>query len=345
MVAGGAVMSSTDTYSVAGARKAAILLSLLGDEPAAAIMRNLPDKDLQRVTDEVAKLGQVPFDVTLGVLEEYQHMMVAQDFIAVGGHEVATRLLVKAFGENGAKNMVQRLARKDEPSDLDALKKADPQQLARFLMGERPQTRALVLGHLDSKQASALLMNMEPEDRADCVRRLANLGQYSPEVAAKVSTVLRRRLKPAGDRSKQTDSGSRNVAELMNRIEPTTAREILDNIEKEEPTLAISIRDMMFRFEDFLGVPERELRELMNVIDKKTLMISLKGASEELKSHFYRTMSSRAVEMMQEDSEMMGPVRSKEVTKAQTEIVAIARKLESEGKVVLKAEGEDEYVL
>jgi flagellar motor switch protein FliG len=181
--------------------------------------------------------------------------------------------------------------------------------------------------------------------RADCVRRLANLGQYSHESAAKVSTVLSRRLKSMGDQTTQTDSGSRNVAEMMNRIDSSSAREILDDIEKEEPTLAITIREQMFRFEDFLGVPERELRELMNSIDKKTLMVALKSVSEDLRSHFYRTMSSRAIEMMKEDSEMMGPVRSKEVAKAQAEIVSIARKLESEGKVVLKAEGEDEYVL
>ena len=338
-------MKPTETYSVAGARKAAILLSLLGDEPAAAIMRNLPDKDLQRVTDEVAKLGQVPFDVTLGVLEEYQQMMAAQDFIAVGGHDVAARLLVKAFGENGAKSMVQRLTKPEEPSELDSLKRANPEQLAKFLAGERPQTKALVLGHLESKQASALLMNMEPEDRADCVRRLANLGQCSPGVAAKISTVLSRRLKSVGDRSQQADSGSRNVAEMMNRMDSTAAREILETIEMEEPTLAIAIRDMMFRFEDFLGVPERELRELMNAVDKKTLMIALKGASEELRSHFYRTMSSRAVEMLKEDSEVLGPVRGKDVAKAQAEIVAIARKLESEGKIALKSEGDDEYIL
>lgn len=338
-------MSALGTATLTGARKAAILLSLLGDEPAATILRNLPDRDLQKVTDEVAKLGQVPFDVTLDVLEEYQQMMAAQDFIAVGGQDVATRLLVKAFGENGARDMVQRLAKAEEPGELESLRRANPQQLAKFLAGERPQTKALVLGHLDAKQASALLMSLEPDVRADCVKRLAGLGQYSPEVAAKVSSVLNRRLKSAGDHSKQSDSGSRNVAEMMNRIDPATAREILEDIEKEEPTLAISIRDQMFRFEDFLGVPERELRELMNSIDKKTLMIAIKSASEDLKSHFYRTMSSRAIEMMKEDSEMMGPVRSKEVAKAQTEIVAIARKLESEGKIQLKAEGEDEYVL
>jgi flagellar motor switch protein FliG len=334
------------TTQLTGARKAAILLSLLGDEPAATILRNLPNRDLQRVADEVAKLGQVPFEVTLDVLEEYQQMMAAQDFIAVGGHDVATRLLVKAFGENGAKTMVERLGRApDEPTEMDLLKKANPQQLAKFLVGEQPQTKALVLGHLDSRQASALLMNMEPDVRADCVKRLATLGQFSAESAAKVSTVLGRRLKSIGDQSTQADLSSRSVAEMMNRIDSTTARDILEDIEREEPTLAITIRDQMFRFEDFIAVPEREIREMMNAVDRKTLMVALKSATEELKSHFYRTMSSRAIEMMKEDAEMMGPVRGKEVLKAQSEIVSIARKLESDGKIVLKVDGEDEYVL
>jgi flagellar motor switch protein FliG len=329
-----------------GPRKAAILLSLLGDEPAATILRNLPDDDLQRIADEVAHLGTVPFEVTLSVLEEYQGMMSAQDFLAVGGHEVATRLLVKAFGENGAKNMVNRLSKSEEPDELAALKKADPEQLGRFLAGERMQTKALVLGHLDAKRASALLMTMEPEVRAECVRSLANLGRFSPEAAAKVSAAINRRLKPGGGgQNKQAESGFRNVAELLNRLDSTAAREILDNIEREEPSTAMGIRDLMFRFDDFLGVPEPQIRELMNSIDKKTLMVALKATTEELRSHFYRTMSSRAIEMMKEDSEMMGPVRSKDVTKAQMEIVAIARKLESEGKIALKSEGEDEFVL
>jgi flagellar motor switch protein FliG len=340
-------MSATSSAPLSGARKAAILLSLLGDEPAAAILRNLPDDDLQRITDEVANLPHVPFDVTFEVLEEFQQMMVAQDFIAVGGQDVASRLLIKAFGESGAKTMVQRLMRADEMSSLrmDSLKRLDPKKLARFLVGEHSQTKALILGHLDAKQASALLMKLEPEARADCVRRLANLGQFSPDVAAKVSTVLNRRLRPVADQSRSAGAGFRDVAELMNRLDPLAAREILESIEKDEPKLAISIRDQMFTFDDFLEVPEQDLRELMNSVDKKTLMVAMKGASEDLRSHFYRTMSSRAVEMMKEDSEAMGPVRNKDVVKAQTEIVAIARKLESEGKIALKSEGDDEYVL
>jgi len=340
-------MSTTTAMPLSGARKAAILLSLLGDDAAATILRNLPDDDLQRITDEVATLPHVPFDVTLEVLEEFQQLMVAQDFIAVGGQDVASRLLIKAFGESGAKTMVQRLMRADEMSSLrmDSLKKLDPKKLARFLVGEHSQTKALILGHLDAKQASALLMKLEPEARADCVRRLANLGQFSPDVAAKVSAVLNRRLRPVADQSRSAGAGFRDVAELMNRLDPLAAREILESIERDEPKLAISIRDQMFTFDDFLEVPEQDLRELMNSVDKKTLMVAMKGASEDLRSHFYRTMSSRAVDMMKEDSDAMGPVRSKDVVKAQTEIVAIARKLESEGKIALKSEGDDEYVL
>jgi flagellar motor switch protein FliG len=254
---------------------------------------------------------------------------------------------VKAFGENGAKSMVERLTHKDDGRSfkVEALQKAEPQQLARFLAGEHAQTKALVVGHLEPKQASSLLMKLEPEARVDCVRRLATMKQFSPDAAAKASGVLNRRFGSAGDQSKRTDSGSKNLADLMNRLEPTAAREILETIEADEPKLALTIRDMMFAFENFLEVPEPDLRELMNAVDKKTLMVGLKGASEDLRARIYRTMSSRAVEIMKEDSEMMGPVRSKEVAKAQSEIVAIARKLEAEGKIVLKSEGEDEYVL
>jgi flagellar motor switch protein FliG len=340
-------VSALASSNLSGARKAAILVALLDEEAAATILRNLPQEDLQNIAGKIANLGTVPFEMALDVLEEYQQMMAAQEFVAVGGQDVAKRLLIKALGETGASSTVETFARVGDTGtlELDSLKKADPQKLARFLLGERAQTKALILRHLDVKQASSLLMKMDPEVRTDCVRRLANLGQFSPDAATKVSAVLNRRLRTAGDHGRQEDSGFRGIAELMNRLDSSTAREILESIEKDEPKLAIGIRDLMFTFDDFLEVPEQELRELMNSVDKKGLMIALKGASEDLKSHFYRTMSSRAVEMMKEDSEVMGPVRSKDVAKAQAEIVAIARKLESEGKIALTGEGEDEYVL
>lgn len=341
------VANSAETLALNGARKAAILLSILGEDASASILRNLPEEDLQRITHELANLGTISIEVMLQVLEEYQQMMTAQDFLAIGGRDIALRYLVKAFGEMGAQTMAQRLLRSDEEAliKMDFLRRADPHQLARFLVGEHSQTKALILGHLDAKQASALLMKLEPEARADCVRRIANMGQFSPEIAGKVTEALNRRLRSVGGQGKRAESGFRNVAELMNRLDSMAASEILESIEREEPKLAINIRDLMFTFDDFLEVAEQSIRELMNSVDKKTLTIALKGASEDLRNRFYRTMSSRAVEMMKEDSEVLGPVRTREVAKAQTEIVAVARKLESEGKLVLKTEGEDEYVL
>jgi flagellar motor switch protein FliG len=341
------VSSQETPAALSGTRKAAILLSILGEDASASILRNLPEDDLQRITHELANLGAIPVEVMLQVLEEYQQMMTAQDFLALGGRDTALRYLVKAFGEMGAKTMAQRLLRDDEdaPGRMDILRRADPHQLARFLVGEHSQTKALILGHLDAKLASTLLMKLEPEARADCVRRIANMGQFSPEIAGKVTEALNRRLRSVGAQGKRAESGFRNVAELMNRLDSIAASEILESIERDEPKLAINIRDLMFTFEDFLVVSEQSIRELMNSVDKKTLTIALKGASEDLRNHFYRTMSSRAVEMMKEDSEVIGPVRAREVAKAQTEIVAVARKLESEGKLVLKTEGEDDYVL
>lgn len=338
---------STAEQTPSGARKAAILLSFLGEEEAAPVLRNLSGDDLDKITREVSNLTRVPVEATLQVLEEYHQMMAASEFISSGGKDVATRLLVKAFGETSARTMVQRLAHPETNPKIqfDALKKTEPQQLARFLAGEHAQTKALILGHLDSKQASALLMKLDPETRVDCIRRMATIGQFSPDAAARASRVLNRRFGSAVDQSKKGDGGVKNLADLMNRLEPSAAREILQSIEGDDPKLAISIRDLMFTFENFLEVPETDMRELMNMVDKKTLMVALKGASEDLRSHIYRTMSSRAVEMMKEDSEMMGPVRGKDVAKAQSEIVAIARKLEAEGKIVLKSEGEDEYVV
>jgi len=237
------------------------------------------------------------------------------------------------------------LTKARELKPLESLQRADPQKLARFLEGEHPQTIALILGQLGDRQASALLMNLPAELRAEAVKRLANLRRFSPVMAEKVSSLISQRLKTVGEQGKRAYSGFQSVADIMNCIDTTVAQEILESIESEEPTLAISIRDLMFTFEDLLQVGEAHIRELMSAVDKRTLATALKGTGEELKNHFFRTMSSRAVEMLKEDVESLGPVRSRDAVKAQTEIVAIARQLEAEGRIVLKGEANDEFLV
>jgi flagellar motor switch protein FliG len=322
-------------------------MALLGEEGASAVFRNLNEEDVQRITEELSSLGNVPLEVSQQILEEYYQLALTEEYLAQGGPDYAKRLLVKAFGEDGARQLLQQVSHAQVVSatKVESLQKADPQQLAKFLEGEHPQTVALILGHLESKQAATLLMKMPEESRAEVVRRLAHLRQFSPEMAEKVSVILNRRLQSLGEQRRRTYSGFKSVAELMNRLESDTAHAILQKIEQNEPKLSLEIRSLMFTFEDFLQVPEQSLREITSQVDKRVLAIALKGATEELRTCIFRTMSSRAVDMMKEEIEVLGPVRGKNVAKAQQEIVGIARKLESEGKLVLKVDGSDEYIV
>jgi flagellar motor switch protein FliG len=335
------------TPAPGGAHKAAILLVLLGEDAASQIYRHLPPGEVEQITQEIARLQAVDSATALAVLEEFERLVMAGDYLAQGGADYANKLLIKAFGADGAKELLRQVSATAEVNSgrLDSLRKADPQQLAKFIEGEHPQTIALILAHLEAKQASVLLMRLPEELRAEAVKRLAQLRQFSPEMAQRVSLVLHKRLESLGEQSRRAYAGLRGVADLMNRLELNTAKTILEGIEKEDPKLALSIRNLMFTFEDLLTVPEAGIRELLGQMDKKTLATALRGASEELKNYIFKSMSSRAVEMLKEDMEVLGPVRSRDVHKAQLEAVAVARKLEAEGKITLSQEAtEDEYV-
>jgi flagellar motor switch protein FliG len=335
------------TAAPGGAHKAAILLVLLGEDAASQIYRHLPPGEVEQITQEIARMQAVDSETALAVLEEFERLVMAGDYLAQGGADYANKLLIKAFGADGAKELLRQVSATAEVNSgrLDSLRKADPQQLAKFIEGEHPQTIALILAHLEAKQASVLLMRLPEELRAEAVKRLAQLRQFSPEMAQRVSLVLHKRLESLGEQSRRAYAGLRGVADLMNRLELNTTKTILEGIEKEDPKLALSIRNLMFTFEDLLTVPEAGIRELLGQMDKKTLATALRGASEELKNYIFKSMSSRAVEMLKEDMEVLGPVRSRDVHKAQLEAVAVARKLEAEGKITLTQEAaEDEFV-
>jgi len=331
---------------VTGLRKAAILLVLLGEEAASEIYRNLPPADVEQISQEIAALDYVTSESALAVLEEFQKLVLTGEYISQGGTDYANKILVKAFGKEGAGELMRQVAQAAELSGgkLDSLRKADPQALARFIESEHPQTIALILAHLDSKQASTVLMRLPAEMRAEPIKRLAQLRQFSPEMAQRVAVVLHKKLEALGEQSRRAYAGLRGVADLMNRLDLKTGKNILEAIEAEDPKLALSIRNLMFTFEDLLTVPEAGIREILGQMDKKTLATALRGASEELKNYIFKSMSSRAVEMLKEDMDVLGAVKARQITAAQLEAVAVARKLEAEGKLSLTPEGEDEFV-
>lgn len=332
--------------SLSGSRKAAILLVAVGEELAKDILRALPDADVQRLTEELADLRGITPESSAAILEEFWQLLATQDFMVHGGLDYANRLLIDTFGKERAEDLLALVRRSQEAAqgNLAKLQRTDPLQLGKLLDAEHPQTIALVLAHLDPKRASLVLDSLSEERKVVSIQRLAEMRQFSPEMAQKVAHVLHRRLESMGDTARKSYSGFRAVADLLNRLHAEESKKILETIEEGQPELALSIRNLMFTFEDLTTVPAATIREIVSGVDKKQLAMALRGANEELRAQVFKAMSSRAVEMLKEDMEVLGPVRSREVAQAQQEILNLARRLEAEGKVILKLETGEEML-
>jgi len=332
--------------NLSGARKAAILLMAVGEELAKEILKALPEYDVQQLTEELSDLRGVRPEESVEVLEEFWELLETQSFMLHGGLDYASRLLTETFGRQRADDLLQLVRRAQDAShgNLAKLQRTDPQQLGKLLEAEHPQTIALVLAHLDPKRASVVLENLHEDHRVIVVQRLAELRQFSPEMAQKVAHILHRRLENVGEATRQSYSGYKAVADLLNRLNAESSKKILETIEEGHPDLALNIRNLMFTFEDLITVPAATVREIVSAVDKRQLALALRGSNEELRAQIFKAMSSRAVEMLKEDMEVLGPVRSREVAQAQQEVLNLARRLEAEGKVILKLETGDELL-
>lgn len=330
-----------------GSQKAAMLLILLGDQASAEIIKHLSEDDVQMVTREIARMKKITPDQAESVLEEFYQMSTARKYVLSGGLDYAKSVLINAFGPDVARKLMDRLmkAMGTDMSSFDAIQKADPQQLAKFLHSEHPQTIALVLAHLNPSQAAALLASLPPSQRADLALRVASLDQISPEVINKIATVIGQKLNALGEFSRESYGGVRAVAEMFNRLDSDTSKEILSQIEAQDNTLVETIRHLMFVFDDLLLLDQNAIKEILARVDRKIPMVALKGTSEQLKQHFLQCMSERGAEMMLEDMDAMGPVKIKEVEAAQQEIISVVRKLEGEGVVSLRGTVGEQYVV
>ena len=325
------------------ARKAAVLLALLGDDASTEICKHLGKDDLKLLAQEISDLDEITAEMAAQVLQEYQGLAVAPTAVAQAGPAFAKKLVVKTLGDEGSRPLVENVIRAKEKAaqNLEALEKADPKEIAKVLQEEHPQTIALILAHLNANLTKAVLLLLPDQTRTNAIKRLAQMQNFSPDIVNKVTARLLGKLKPKKEDDRRAYGGVRAVAELLNRIDGNVAKSILETIEKENDGLAVSIRDQMFTFEDFAGVPDVAMRELLSQVDKKSLAMALKGASEGVQNRFYSSMSSRAVEMLKEDSEALGPARASDVKQAQAEIILVARKLETEGKITLRASEEE----
>lgn len=339
--------TKSDLESMSGLRKAAMLLIVLGEQSSADILPQLSEEDVQKVSREVAKITAISAEQAEHILNEFHHITTAGDCVARGGMEFARKLLMRSFGPDVAKRLLERLTKAlgSEAASFDAIQKADPQQLAKFIHNEHPQTVALILSHLNSNQAAALLTSLPAGLRPDVAQRMASLDQISPEIVLKIAGVIGQKLKALGEFSRESYGGVRAVAEVLNRLDSGSSREILDHIEQQDTNLAQTIRHLMFVFEDLLLIDPMGLKEVLGKVDRKILTVALKGTSEQLKTHILGCMSQRGAEMLREDMDALGPVKIKEVEGAQQEIIALVRQLEAEGVLSLKGAVGEQYVV
>jgi flagellar motor switch protein FliG len=339
--------SPKSAESLTGIRKAAMLMVLLGDKASAEIIKQLSEDEVQIVSREIARLDSISSENAEALLEEFYQMNMAHDFVVRGGMDYAKKMLNQAFGQDVAKRVIDRLSKSvgGEYANLDILQKVDPQQLAKFIHNEHPQTIALVLSHLNPSQAAALLISLPSEIRSDVSLRMGNLDQISPEIVNKIAAVIGKKLKSIGEFSRESYGGIRAVAEMFNRLDSGTSKEILQVIEQQDPNLVETIRHLMFVFEDLLMIDVIQLKEIISRVDRKVLTVALKGTSEQLRDHFMATMSARGAEMMKEEMESMGPIRIKEVETAQQQIIALVRQLEGEGVITMKGTVGEQYVV
>ena len=298
--------------AIPGLRKAAIALVALGDQAGAEIFKLLEEDEVEALGKEISKLATVTSEQAEGVMEEFHQMSLAHEYLMKGGVDYAKRVLNQAFGPESARKLIDRLL-KSLGSDVitfDSLQKADPQQVAKFIQSEHPQTIALVLSHLNATSAAGTLLSLPPEARTEVSMRMANLEQIYPEVVGKIATIVDQKLKSLGQFSRESYGGVRAVAELFNRLDSNASREILDQVEQTDPALGEAIRNLMFVFEDLLLIDAAGIREILSRVDKKTLTVALKGTSEQLRQHFFSNMSERGAEMLKEDMEALGAIKT-----------------------------------
>ncbi len=330
---------------LSGAQKAAVLMVSMGDETSSAIFKFLQEEEIQQISKEIALTKSIAPDTADEVLEEFHTMSLAKSYITQGGIEFAKKLLIKSVGPEAARKIIDRLTKALESSaGFTSIERANPAQLSKFIQNEHPQTIALILAHLNASQAGDLIQSLPEALRSDVCMRMANLQEISPEVVRRISLILEQKLEALGSFATEAYGGVRAVAELFNRMDRNTGRQVLEKIETENPQLAASIRDLMFVFDDILLIDDTGIGEILKRADKKVLTIALKGTSEELRNQFFRNMSSRAVELMKEEMEFMGPIKLKDVEKAQHEVVEIVRQLEEEGVLSIGAGGGEDYV-
>jgi flagellar motor switch protein FliG len=328
-----------------GKQKAAILLISMGPDVSAAVYKHLTEEEIERLTLEISNVKKVDSKAKEEVMEEFQQLAMAQDYISQGGIGYAKTVLEKALGKEQAQEIINRLTSSLQVRPFDFARRADPSQILNFIQNEHPQTIALILSYLDPQQSGQILSELPQDVQADVARRIAIMDRTSPEIISEVESILERKLSATVTQDYTQTGGIEAVVEVLNGVDRSTEKTILDTLEIQDPELAEEIKKRMFVFEDIVTLDNRSIQRVIRDCENEDLLLALKVASEEVKEVVFRNMSSRMAEQFKEEMQYMGPVRLRDVEEAQSRIVGVIRKLEDAGEIIIARGGGDDIIV
>jgi len=328
-----------------GRQKAAVFLVTIGSEISAEIFKFLREDEIEMLTFEIARLETIDAEQKDAILNEFQELMMANQFISTGGIDYARELLEKSLGSQKAIDIINRLTSSLQVRPFDFIRRTDPSHLLNFIQQEHPQTIALILAYLEPIKASQILQNLPQEVQSDVAKRIATMDRTSPEVLREVERVLEKKLSSLSSEDYTTAGGVESIVEILNLVDRASEKQIIEALEEEDPELAEDIKKRMFVFEDIVMLDDKAIQKVMREVDSQGLAKALKSVDSEVQDKIFKNMSKRAASMLKEEMEYMGPVRLKDVEEAQQKIVSIIRHLEDTGEIVVARAGEDEIVM
>ncbi len=326
-----------------GITRSAMLLLTLGEDEAAAVLKHMTPRDVQKLGAAMATLKSVPRQEVESVVDDF-YEVTQRGAPVVADEEYIRGMLTKALGDDRAANLISRILQGGDTAGLEGLKWMDAATVAELIRNEHPQIIATILVHLESDHAGDILKLFTERLRNDVLLRIATLDGVQPVALQELNDALTRILSGSAKIKKAAMGGVHTAAEILNYVGTANETSILDNVREYDPDLAQKIVDEMFVFDNLIDVDDRGIQLLLREVQSESLILALKGANEEMREKIFRNMSQRAAEMLREDLESKGPVRLSEVEREQKEILKVARRLADEGQIQLGGKGEDEYI-
>ncbi len=333
--------SESQEFDIPGLERSAILLLTLGEEEAAAVMKHMEPKEVQKLGLAMAGLRNVSKEQVIYVVRKFYEIVESATALGMETDEYIRNVLIKALGEDKASGLIDRILLGGHIKGLEAFKWMEPRAIADLIRNEHPQIIAIVLSFLEQEQAADVLACFPEQVRTDVILRIATLEGVQPAALQELNEIMEKQFAGNTNVKSSAVGGVKTAANILNLLDSSMEQEIMERIKEVDAELAESIEDLMFVFDNLVDVDDRGIQALLREVEMDTLVLALKGADEALKEKIFRNMSKRAAEMLRDDLEAKGPVRLADVEAAQKEIVAIARRMAENGEIILSQGGEE----